>query len=40
MPKFKSYFLKVLIERGFVHQMSDAEALYELAAGGKLIAYV
>ena len=40
MPKFKSDFLKVLSERGFVHQMSDAEALDELAAGGKLIAYV
>ena len=40
MPKFKSDFLKVLSERGFVHQMSDAKALDELAAGGKLIAYV
>jgi tyrosyl-tRNA synthetase len=40
MPKFKSDFLNVLSERGFVHQLSDAEALDALAAKGKLVAYV
>jgi tyrosyl-tRNA synthetase len=40
MPKFKSDFLNVLSERGFVHQISDAPGVDELAAAGKLIAYV
>src|SRR5688500_6346065 len=40
MPKFKSDFLNALSERGFVHQLSDAEGLDALAAKGKLVAYV
>jgi tyrosyl-tRNA synthetase len=40
MPKFKSDFLNVLSERGFMHQISDARGVDELAAAGKLIAYV
>jgi tyrosyl-tRNA synthetase len=40
MAKFKSDFLNVLSERGFVHQISDAQGLDTLAAQGKLIAYV
>jgi tyrosyl-tRNA synthetase len=40
MPKFKSDFLNVLSERGFVHQMSDAAGIDALAAKGELVAYV
>ena len=40
MPKFKSDFLQILHERGFVHQCSDEAGLDSLAASGKLVAYV
>jgi len=40
MAKFKSDFLQVLSERGFVHQISDAEGLDALAERGEAIAYV
>ncbi len=40
MPAFKSDFLRTLSERGFIHQISDAEGLDALAAKGKAIAYV
>jgi tyrosyl-tRNA synthetase len=40
MPKFKSDFLQVLSERGFLHQISDAEGLDALAQRGEIVAYV
>jgi tyrosyl-tRNA synthetase len=40
MTVFKSDFLRVLQERGFIHQLSDAEGLDALAAKGEAIAYV
>jgi tyrosyl-tRNA synthetase len=40
MPPFKSDFLNVLQERGFVHQASDFEGLDALAAKGQATAYV
>ncbi|MEO1200031.1 MAG: tyrosine--tRNA ligase [Pseudomonadota bacterium] len=40
MPAFRSDFLNILTERGFVHQCSDPEGLDALAASGKLTAYV
>ena len=40
MSKYKSDFLNVLDERGFIHQCSDFDGLDELAAQGKAIAYV
>lgn len=40
MTVFKSDFLRVLQERGFIHQVSDAEGLDALAAKGEAIAYV
>ncbi len=40
MTNLKSDFLRILTERGFVHQCSDAPALDDLAAKGELIAYV
>jgi tyrosyl-tRNA synthetase len=40
MPKFKSDFLQVLNERGFLHQISDAGGLDALAERGEIIAYV
>src|SRR5688572_10324705 len=40
MPKFKSDFLQVLSERGFLHQISDAEGLDALAHRGDVVAYV
>jgi tyrosyl-tRNA synthetase len=40
MPKFKSDFLQVLDERGFLRQISDAEGLDALAQRGEVIAYV
>ncbi len=36
----KSEFLKIMHERGFIHQSSDLEALDALASTGKLVAYV
>ena len=40
MSAFKSDFLRILSERGFIHQTSDAEGLDALAAKGELIGYV
>src|SRR5450631_1860260 len=40
MTAFKSDFLNVLQERGFIHQCSDFEGLDALAARGQAIAYV
>ena len=40
MAKFKSDFLRVLDERGFIHQISDPEGLDTLAATGKITGYV
>src|SRR6218665_3898329 len=37
--KFKSDFLNVLEQRGFIHQLSDAEGLDALAANGKIVGY-
>jgi len=38
--KFKSDFLNVLDQRGFIHQMSDAEGLDALAAKGPITGYI
>lgn len=40
MTKFKSDFLRVLDERGFIHQISDPEGLDALAAKERITAYV
>jgi len=40
MTAFKSDFLNILQERGFIHQCSDFEGLDALAAKGQAIAYV
>ena len=40
MSAYKSDFLNVLDERGFIHQCSDVEGLDALAARGEVIAYV
>jgi tyrosyl-tRNA synthetase len=40
MSKFKSDFLRVLDERGFIHQVSDPEALDTAARSGRITAYV
>lgn len=40
MSAYKSDFLTVLAERGFIHQLSDAEGLDARAAAGEVIAYV
>jgi len=40
MSAFKSDFLRVLEERGFIHQISDPEGLDALAAKGEAIGYV
>ena len=40
MTNFKSDFLNVLDERGFIHQCSDSAGLDALAAKGEVIAYV
>ncbi len=40
MGKFKSDFLQVLDERGFIHQISDPEALDELASKGPITGYI
>ena len=40
MTAFKSDFLNVLQERGFVHQCSDFDALDALAAKGQAVGYV
>src|SRR5215217_2013083 len=40
MTKYKSDFLRVLDERGFIHQISDPEGLDQLALTGKITGYV
>jgi len=40
MTAFKSDFLNVLQQRGFIHQVSDPESLDALAAKGEIVAYV
>ncbi len=40
MTAFKSDFLNVLTERGFIHQTSDATGIDALASKSKLVAYV
>ena len=40
MSAFKSDFLNVLAERGFIHQCSDFEGLDALAARQAVVAYV
>jgi tyrosyl-tRNA synthetase len=40
MSAFKSDLMRVLAERGFIHQASDAEGLDALAAKGRITAYV
>jgi len=40
MAKYKSDFLNVLDQRGFIHQISDAEGLDALATKGPITAYV
>jgi len=40
MTNVRSDFLSILTERGFIHQTSDQAAIDELAAKGKLVAYV
>jgi tyrosyl-tRNA synthetase len=40
MVAFKSDFLNVLQDRGFIHQISDPESLDALASRGEAIAYV
>jgi tyrosyl-tRNA synthetase len=39
MTTLKSDFLKIMTERGFVHQCSDVEGLDKLASEGRAIAY-
>ena len=40
MPAFKSDFLRVLTERGFIHQCTDANALDAAASGGVISGYI
>jgi tyrosyl-tRNA synthetase len=40
MTRFKSDFMQVVHERGMVHQVSDAQRLDELLAGGTRTAYI
>ncbi len=40
MSQFKSDFLNVLSERGFVHQISDPEGLDQLASKGPICGYI
>jgi tyrosyl-tRNA synthetase len=40
MSTYKSDFLRVLAERGFIHQLSDAEGLDARASAGPVTAYV
>jgi len=40
MRKFKSDFLNVLSERGFIHQISDADGLDAAAKSGRIAAYI
>jgi len=40
MSEFKSDFMRIMHERGFVHQCTDTDAVDREAAAGKLVAYV
>ena len=40
MAEFRSDFLRVLSERGFIHQISDPEGLDALCAKGRITAYI
>ena len=40
MTAFKSDFLNILSQRGFIHQISDAEGLDALASRSEVVAYV
>ena len=40
MTNFKSEFLNILANRGFIHQCSDNEGLDALAVAKKLVAYI
>jgi tyrosyl-tRNA synthetase len=40
MAKFKSDFLNVLDQRGFIHQISDPEGLDSVAASGRITGYI
>jgi tyrosyl-tRNA synthetase len=40
MSQFKSDFLNILSERGFIHQISDPEALDAQATAGKITGYI
>jgi len=40
MTAFKSEFVATLVERGFMHQCTDLDALDELAAGQRITAYI
>ena len=40
MTQYSSDFLRVLTERGFIHQVSDPEGLDAAARAGKVVAYV
>ncbi len=40
MTAFRSAFLKTIAERGFIHQISDAERLDALCAKGRITAYI
>src|SRR6476619_7952880 len=40
MTAFKSDFLNVLQERGFIHQISDPDSLDALAAKSELVGYI
>ena len=40
MSAYKSDFLNILAERGFIHQVSEPEALDARAAAGAITAYI
>src|SRR5690606_19405613 len=40
MSEFQSDFLRILSERGFIHQVSEPEALDALAKNGRITAYI
>ena len=40
MTTLKSDFMKIMTERGYMHQCSDLEALDKLAANNRVVAYV
>jgi tyrosyl-tRNA synthetase len=40
MARYKSDFLNVLDQRGFIHQISDPDGLDRLASGGRITGYV